>query len=111
MTQLLNQLIVTENYPDLKADEKFLELQKKLADVENLWHARRYYNGAVRQNNIAIDSFLRIFWQSCFNLKQLAFELNDPSERKVPDIELHWAKVLLKNSNGIGHFLSWSIYG
>ena len=92
MTQLLNQLIVTvENYPDLKADEKFLELQKKLADVENLLqHARRYYNGAVRQNNIAIDSFPSNILAKLFQFKAASFfELNDPSERKVPDLDLH----------------------
>ena len=92
LTQLLNQLIISvENYPDLKADEKFLELQKKLADVENLLqHARRYYNGAVRQNNIAIDSFPSNILAKLFQFKAASFfELNDPSERKVPDLDLH----------------------
>ena len=53
-------------------------------------HARRYYNGAVRQNNIAIDSFPSNILAKLFQFKAASFfELNDPSERKVPDIDLH----------------------
>ena len=55
----LHQLIaLAENYPDLKANQSFLDLQKNLTDVENhIQYARRYYNGAVRNLNIRIDSF------------------------------------------------------
>ena len=45
-------LAVAEQYPDLKANENFLNLQTELADTENyLQFARRYYNGSVRQFN------------------------------------------------------------
>jgi LemA protein len=55
----LHQLIaLAEDYPDLKANQSFLDLQKNLTDVENhIQYARRYYNGAVRNLNIRIDSF------------------------------------------------------
>ncbi|MEM7466117.1 MAG: LemA family protein [Pseudomonadota bacterium] len=55
----LKQLIaVAENYPDLKADQVYLDLQQNLTHVEqHLQYARRYYNGAVRNLNIRIDSF------------------------------------------------------
>ncbi|RKZ69184.1 MAG: LemA family protein [Gammaproteobacteria bacterium] len=55
----LHQLIaLAENYPDLKANQSFLDLQKNLTDVENhIQYARRYYNGAVRNLNIRVDSF------------------------------------------------------
>ncbi len=55
----LHQLIaLAENYPDLKANKSFLDLQKNLTDVENnIQYARRYYNGAVRNLNIRVDSF------------------------------------------------------
>jgi len=44
-----------ENYPDLKASENFRQLQAELVEVENqLQYARRFYNGAVRDNNDAI---------------------------------------------------------
>lgn len=49
---------VSENYPQLKANENFLELQRELSDTENkIQAARRFYNGNVRDLNIKIDSF------------------------------------------------------
>ncbi len=50
--------IVSENYPELKANVNFLELQRELSDTENKIQAsRRFYNGNVRDLNIAVDSF------------------------------------------------------
>ena len=59
LSEKLHQLIaLAENYPDLKANKSFLDLQKNLTDVENhIQYARRYYNGAVRNLNIRVDSF------------------------------------------------------
>ena len=49
---------VAEAYPDLKASQSFLDLQRKLSDVEDaIQHARRYYNGAVNNLNMRVDSF------------------------------------------------------
>ncbi|MFH1461251.1 MAG: LemA family protein [Patescibacteria group bacterium] len=49
---------VAENYPDLKANQNFLELQKELSDTENkIQAARRFYNGNVRDFNIKIQVF------------------------------------------------------
>ncbi|MEX0652368.1 MAG: LemA family protein [Candidatus Paceibacterota bacterium] len=49
---------VSENYPDLKANENFIELQKELSDTENkIQAARRFYNGNVRDFNTALESF------------------------------------------------------
>ena len=55
----LRQLLaVAEAYPDLKANQSYLDLQKNLTDTENqIQFARRYYNGAVRNLNIRIESF------------------------------------------------------
>ena len=55
----LGKLIaVAEAYPELKANKNFLELQQQLAEIEDqLQMARRYYNGAVRNLNIGIQSF------------------------------------------------------
>jgi len=59
----LHQLIaLAEDYPDLKANQSFLDLQKNLTDVENhIQYARRYYNGTVRNLNIRVDSFPDMF--------------------------------------------------
>lgn len=49
---------VAENYPDLKANENFLELQKELTDTEDkIQAARRFYNGNVRDFNTKIQVF------------------------------------------------------
>ena len=55
---LKNLFIVAENYPDLKANKNFLDLQNRLVEIEDqLQYARRYYNGAVRNYNIRVESF------------------------------------------------------
>jgi LemA protein len=49
---------VAEGYPQLKANENFLALQKQISELEDqLQMARRYYNGSVRDFNIAIQTF------------------------------------------------------
>lgn len=49
---------VAEAYPDLKANQNFLELQRELSDTENkIQSARRFYNGNVRDLNTAVSSF------------------------------------------------------
>jgi LemA protein len=49
---------VAEAYPDLKANERFAQLQKDLADTENkIAYARNYYNGAVEIYNVKVESF------------------------------------------------------
>lgn len=50
-------IAVAEKYPDLKANENFLNLQSELAEVENyLQFARRYYNGSVREYNTRTET-------------------------------------------------------
>ena len=64
---------MSEAYPDLKANQNFLDLQKQLGDIEDtLQNARRYYNATVRDYNIAADSF-----PSCLIAKQFGFEKKD----------------------------------
>jgi LemA protein len=47
-----------ERYPDLKASENFLALQRELVEIEDhLQHARRFYNGSVRDFNTKIERF------------------------------------------------------
>jgi LemA protein len=59
LTQALQGLRVqVEAYPDLKANQNFLQLQQEISDIENkLAAARRYFNGATRELNTAIESF------------------------------------------------------
>jgi LemA protein len=67
-------LVIVENYPDLKADRQFLDLQKNLSAVENdLSHARRYYNAVVRDYNTLIRKFPPNLIAGMFRFESLAF--------------------------------------
>jgi LemA protein len=83
-----NLLAVAENYPDLKASQNFLELQKSLADIEEqLQMARRYYNGAARNLNILIGSFPSNLIAQRYNFQPVEyFELESPQDREVPKV-------------------------
>ncbi len=66
--QIKKLVILAEDYPDLKASEHFIELQRELSIVEDtLQHARRFYNGAVRLLNTQIDSFPDLIMARLFN--------------------------------------------
>lgn len=65
---------VAEAYPDLKANQNFLELQRELSDTENKIQAsRRFYNGNVRDLNIAMDSFPSNIIASIFHFVKMEF--------------------------------------
>ena len=59
VTSALGKLLaITENYPDLKANQNFLQLQEEIADVENkLAAVRRYFNSATKEYNNAVQTF------------------------------------------------------
>ncbi len=72
--QLHNLIAIAEDYPDLKANQSFIDLQYNLTEVENqIQYARRYYNGAVRNLNIRIDSFPDLLIARFFNFKKADF--------------------------------------
>lgn len=79
-------LAVAEAYPDLKANTNFLELQRELADTENkIQAARRFYNGNVRDLNIALESVPSNIIGSTFNFKgEQFFELAENSAEREP---------------------------
>ena len=75
LTNTLKTLFaVSENYPDLKANANFLDLQRELADTENkIQAARRFYNANVRDINIMIESFPSNIMASSFGFKKEEF--------------------------------------
>ena len=85
---LANLFAVAENYPDLKASQNFLDLQKSLADIEDqVQLARRYYNGAARNFNILIQSFPSNLLASAFHFTTVEyFEIAEAAERAVPKV-------------------------
>ena len=79
---------VSENYPDLKASQNFLELQRELRDTEDkIQAARRFYNTNVRDLNIKRESFPSSIVAQMFNFKKMdLFELEEVKQREVPKV-------------------------
>ncbi len=75
---------VSENYPELKANANFLDLQRELADTENkIQAARRFYNSNVLALNTKIESFPSNLVASFFHFeKKEFFENTSESERE-----------------------------
>jgi LemA protein len=74
---------VAENYPDLKANANFLDLQRELADTENKIQAsRRFYNSTVRDLNTKIETIPVKFVAAMFGFKPEPFFRAEDSERE-----------------------------
>lgn len=82
--------VVVENYPELKASQNFLELQRAISKVENdLQKARRYYNGTVRNYNILIEQFPSNLVAGVAGHRQREFfDIDNESERSAPEIKM-----------------------
>jgi len=82
--------LLAEDYPDLKASEGFQQLHSTLVEVEeHLQFARRYYNGAARDNNNAVQSFPSNIIANLFHFSQAEFfQIELASQRAVPDVNL-----------------------
>jgi len=80
-------LAIVENYPDLKANQNFLQLQEQLATIENeVQMARRYYNGATRDLNVLVESFPSNLVAGATGFAKRAFFETDEASRAVPDV-------------------------
>ena len=81
---------LAENYPDLKASNNFLALQQQLSALEDdLQMARRYYNGTVRNFNIAVESFPSNMAAGLFNFVPAEFfAIDDADDRQAPRVSL-----------------------
>jgi LemA protein len=79
---------VAENYPDLKANQVYLRLQKDLREIEdNLQMARRYYNGTVRNLNNVVETVPANLVARAFGFRRAAFfELDDAAARAAPQL-------------------------
>ena len=89
LTGALRQLFaVSENYPELKASQNFLDLQQNLAAIESqLQLARRYYNGTVRDYNMLVQSFpSNLIANSLHFTSKPFFEIEDAKEREAPKV-------------------------
>ena len=82
-------MVVAEQYPELKANQNFMQLQDQLSLIESdIEKSRRYYNGSVREKNILIDTFPSNLIAGMFQFtKSLFFELENEAEKEVPKVQ------------------------
>lgn len=81
---------LAEAYPDLKANQNFLDLQKNLVEIENnVQSARRYHNAVVRDLNTLVERFpaLLVAGPTGFATRSY-FQLDDESQRNAPQVSL-----------------------
>jgi len=82
-------LALAESYPDLKADQHFLQLQKELVNTEDrIQAARRFYNGNVRDYRNLREGFPSNLIANMFSFEDRSFFDVEPSVRIVPAVEL-----------------------
>lgn len=86
---MVNLFAVAEQYPDLKANTNFQQLQAELSSIENdIEKSRRYYNGTVRENNTLVESFPSNIIANMYKFeKSKFFELENIADREVPNVK------------------------
>ena len=83
---------VAENYPELKANQNFLDLQKTLQDIEeHIQLARRYYNGTVRDFNTKIQVFPNNLIAGPLGFKEQEF-FETKSEQEKENVKVSFAE-------------------
>lgn len=89
LTNAINALmVIVENYPDLKANENFLNLQDELAGTENrITTARRDYNEAVRAYNTKIQKFPTNMIAGMFNFEKATYFEVEESKKETPTVD------------------------
>src|SRR5687768_2830896 len=77
--------VQVEAYPDLKANQNFLQLQEELSDIENkLAASRRFFNGATTEYNNAVESFPGNIIAGNFGFKrEIMFDLGEDTRKQM----------------------------
>lgn len=91
LTQTLRSLFaVAENYPDLKANQNFLELQRELSDIEEkVAFARQFYNSNVLSYNTKTQTFPSVIFAGIFGFKPEEFFQAEEEARQ--DVKVSFA--------------------
>ena len=86
---MVNLFAVAEQYPDLKANTNFQQLQSELSSIENdIEKSRRYYNGTARDNNTLVESFPSNVIANMYKFEKAKFfELENIADREVPTVK------------------------
>jgi len=81
-------MMLTENYPDLKANESFLQLQNELAGTENrIAIERRRFNLAAQEFNTIIKRFPQVMFANMFGFTAKAYFSADEGASKAPEVD------------------------
>ena len=82
---------LAEAYPDLKANQNFIDLQRILTETEEqIQLARRYYNGAARNYNTMVESFPNNLVAKMFGFNKADFfEIELATERAAPEVQFN----------------------
>ena len=81
---MMSLMAVAENYPQLKADANFRQLQSDLSDIENkIAAARRFYNNATSEYNTAIKQFPAVLLSGALGFKEESFFEVDAAEKQA----------------------------
>ena len=81
---LMQMMAVAENYPDLKANQNFMQLQSELADIENkIAASRRFFNNATAEFNTATEQFPSVIVAKMFGFDKKAFFGLDEASRST----------------------------
>ncbi len=82
-------LVVTENYPQLKSNENFLNLQNELSGTENrIAVERRKYNEVVQKYNVTVAKFPANLFAGLFGFsREDAYFKTEPAKRNVPEVK------------------------
>lgn len=87
-TALGKLLAITENYPDLKANQNFLELQSQLEGTENRINvARKYFNDTAKKYNTSLRRFPRNIIASMFGFEKRNYFEAEAGAEKAPKVE------------------------
>lgn len=79
---------VAENYPDLKANQNFMQLQKDLMETENkIAYSRQFYNDTVMKYNISIQTIPKNIVASLLGFRKKELFEAAQAEREVPKVE------------------------
>jgi LemA protein len=90
LTGALSRLmVVSEQYPELKANQNMMQLTEELTSTENrISFARQAYNDSVMQYNNARETFPNNFISGMFNFAAAElFQIDNPAERQAPQVK------------------------
>ncbi len=88
-TALRSLFAVSENYPDLKANQNVLSLQEQLSTTENqISFARQHYNASVLDYNTGIQTFPAVLLAGVFGFTKREFFAAEPEAQAVPTVDL-----------------------